>query len=66
MRACCVVVVPAFRDDPPGFGQAGEEMFVEALVAQAAVEALDNAVLDGLAWCDVVPADAAFPDASAG
>ena len=60
VRACCVVVVPPFGDDPPRFGQAGEEMFVEALVAQAAVEALDKAVLHGLARCDVVPANAAF------
>ena len=35
-------------------------MFVEALVAQAAVEALDKAVLHGLARCDQVPANGAL------
>ena len=57
---CCRSLTSIPSTDPPRFGQAGEEMFVEALVAQAAVEALDKAVLHGLARCDVVPANAAF------
>ena len=33
-------------------------MFIEALVAQAAVEAFDEAILHRFARCDVVPFDA--------
>ena len=40
-----------------GIGQAVEDLFVEALVAQAAVERLDIAILLGLSWVDVVPFD---------
>ena len=35
--------------------EGGEQMLVEALVAQPAVEALDEAILRRLARCDVVP-----------
>ena len=35
-----------------------EHFFIQALVAQLAVEALDKAVLLRLSWCDVVPANA--------
>src|SRR6185312_964865 len=37
-----------------------EQVLVEALVAQPAVEALDEAILHRLAWCNVVPFDVAF------
>ena len=52
--------MPPFRDYPPRFGQAGEQMFAEAPVAQAAVEVLDKTVLHGLAWCDVTSAHRTF------
>src|SRR5580704_5132987 len=39
-------------------GERGEQRLVQELVAQAAVEALDEGVLDGLAWSDVMPVDA--------
>ena len=35
--------------------QLGEQVPVRALVAQAAIEALDESVLYGLSRCDVVP-----------
>src|SRR5690606_15703 len=41
-----------------GFGQAVEYLLVEALVTQAAVEALDVAILLRFAWVDVMPFDA--------
>ncbi len=44
--------------EPLDVAQAGEEHFVEELVAEAAVEALDEAVLHGLAWSDAMPVDA--------
>lgn len=53
-----VVLVVSLDDQPaPGIGQAFEYLFVEALVAQAAVEALDESVLLRFAWIDVVPFD---------
>ena len=57
MRAVMVVVVAPCRDQVAGMAQAGEQMLVEALVPQAAVEALDEAVLHGFARRDVVPFD---------
>ena len=53
-----LVVGPPFFDDPSGLWQAGEEVLVEALVAQPAIEALDEAVLGRLAGRDVMPFDA--------
>tara|TARA_B100001765_G_C19280396_1_gene239649 strand:+ start:222 stop:419 length:198 start_codon:yes stop_codon:yes gene_type:complete len=40
--------------------QVGEQMLVEALVAQAAIKALDEAVLHGLPRRDVMPLDLAI------
>ena len=60
MRSECVVVDPPFFDDPSGLWQAGKEVLIEALVAQPAIEALDEAVLGRLARCDVVPFHAPF------
>ena len=60
VRSECVVVGPPFFDDLSGVWQAGEEMLVEALVAQPAIEALDEAVLGRLAGSDVVPFHATF------
>ena len=55
VRSECVVVDPSFFDGSSGLWQAGEEVLVEALVAQSAIEALDEAVLGRLAGRDVVP-----------
>jgi len=60
VRSECVVVAPPFFDDPSGLGQVGEEVLVEALVAQLAIEALDEAVLGRFAGRDVVPFHAPF------
>lgn len=44
MRAVMVVVVAPYCDQVAGMAQAGEQVLVEAFVAQSAVEALDEAV----------------------
>jgi len=54
-----VIIQPPSLDDLPRFGQTVEQMFVEAFVAQAAIEALDEGVLDRLARLDVMPGHAA-------
>ena len=55
MRSECVVVDPPFFDDPSGLWQADEEMLVETLVTQSAIEALDEAILHWLARGNIVP-----------
>lgn len=40
-----------------GFGQRTEERFVEAFIAELAIEAFDECVLGGLSRRDVVPVD---------
>jgi len=50
-----IIVEPPAFDDLPRFGQAAEQMFVQALVAQAAVETFDKGILDGFAGLDIVP-----------
>ena len=57
VRPVKVVVDPPSLDDPADRWQASEEVLVEALVAEAAVQALDEAVLLRLAGSDVVPFD---------
>ena len=52
-----VIDAPGF-DDPASLGEIGEQMFVEAFVAQPTVERFDEAVLSRLAGRDVVPFDA--------
>jgi hypothetical protein len=42
MRPSRVVVDAPRFDDPPGFGERGEDVFIQAFVAQAAIEALDE------------------------
>jgi hypothetical protein len=58
MRPDVVVVVSPDGQLAAGIGQAVEDLFVQAFVAQAAVERLDVAVLLWLARVDVVPFDA--------
>ena len=52
-----VIVVPPRFDALTRFSQAHEHVLVEAFVAQLAVEAFDECVLDRLARLDVVPAE---------
>ena len=47
-----------------GVGHGREQLFVEAFVAQATVEALDERILSWLAWCDVMPFDLVFASPS--
>ena len=47
-------------DGLPGIGQILEPVFVQAIVSEGAVEALDKAVLHRLARRDVVPLDLAL------
>ncbi len=54
MRTNLVEMAPPALDDPPGVVQAGEPAFVQALVAEVAVETLDLAVLGGLPQPDEV------------
>jgi hypothetical protein len=48
VRPVCVVVDPPFFDDLARLLEVGEQVFVEALIAQAAVEAFDNPFRIGL------------------
>ena len=57
MGAFLVVVGPPCGDDPAGVGEPVEQVFVEAFIAQATVEAFDEAVLHRFARRDVVPLD---------
>ena len=60
MRSVGVVVDPPCFDDLTRLVEVVEQVLVEALVAQPAVEALHEAILHRFARCDVVPFDAAF------
>ena len=55
-----VVVVPPRFQLLTGVGEAGEDRLVQELVPEPRVEALDEPVLVGLAWRDVVPLDIAL------
>jgi len=57
MRPFFVVVTPPRFQHGTRVGQRAEQRLVEQLIAQPAVEALDEAVLLRLAGRDVVPAD---------
>ncbi len=52
-----IVVDAPFLDDLPGMPVAAEQMFVEALVTQSAVERFHEAILHGLSGRDLVPLD---------
>ena len=52
-----IVVDPPFFDDLACLAEVGEQVLVEALVTQAAVEALYEAILHGFAGGNVVPFD---------
>ena len=55
MRAVVVVIVALCRNQMAGMAQVREQVLVEALVPQAVVEALHEAILHRLARRDVVP-----------
>ena len=55
VRPDIVVVAPPGLDEDPGLGERGEDFFVQALVAESAVEAFDEGVLGRLAGRDVMP-----------
>jgi len=57
MRAVLVVVVAPCRNHAAGMAQRREQVLIEALLAHPAVEALDQAILHGLARRDIVPSD---------
>ena len=52
-----VVIDPPGFDDASGIIQPIEKMLIEALIAQTAVEALDEGILGGFAGRDIVPFD---------
>ena len=57
VRTHGVVVRPPCLDDPSRRSQRGEQVLVQALVAQATIKAFDKAVLLRLARRDVMPLD---------
>lgn len=57
VRSGCVVVMPPGGQHAPGMSQRSKQRLVEAFVAQATVEALDQAVLHWLDGRDAVPLD---------
>ena len=61
VRAVGVVVDPPFIDVISCLVEIGEQVLVEALVTQAAVEALYEAILHGFAGGNVVPFDWSAP-----
>ena len=54
-----VVDAPPCRDHAAGMAQRWEQVLVEALLAHPSIEALHQAVLHRLSWCEVMPADLA-------
>src|SRR6516225_8252485 len=55
MRSAGIVIAAPYFDDPARHWQAPKDVFVEALIPEAAVEAFDKGVLDRLSGGDVVP-----------
>lgn len=66
MRTRMIIIQPPGFDDLPCCGQTVEQTFVEAFVAQAAVEALDESVLGQLARLDIMPSNTARSPAQDG
>ena len=59
---CRVIIDPPGFDDTPSVTETVEEMLIQALVAQPAIEALDEGILCRLSRRDVVPLNAGFTD----
>lgn len=55
MGAGRIVVLSPVFDQASGFSQIAEQVFVEAFIAQLAVEAFDKGVLGGFTWRNVMP-----------
>ena len=55
MRSVGIVVNPPFFDDLACLAEVGEQVLVEALVTQAAIEAFNKAFLHRFSGRDVVP-----------
>ena len=60
MGAVVIIVGAPSRDQFSGMAQVGEQVLVQALVPQAAVEAFHEAVLHRLSRSNVVPLDLAI------
>ena len=60
MRTQDVVVLPPFFDDLPSFRKTREEVRVQALVAEAPVEAFDETVVRQFAGADELQFDPVF------
>ena len=58
MRPDIVIIVAPEGQRLAGVGEAVKDLLVQALITQAAVEALDRSVLPGLARIDAMPGDA--------
>ncbi|OQW52064.1 MAG: hypothetical protein A4S15_09590 [Candidatus Raskinella chloraquaticus] len=57
MRARAIIVRPPDRQGNAGLHQRGEQRLVQELIAQPAIEALDEPVLHRLSGRDVMPFD---------
>jgi hypothetical protein len=59
VRAKVVVVVGTLVfDEESGFSEGAKPMLVEAVVAEGAIKALDEGVLHGFAWVDMMESNA--------
>jgi len=54
----CIVVDPPVFNDPARLSEDAEDVFIQAFVAQSAIEAFDKGILHWFSGRDVVPADA--------
>ena len=61
VRTSGVVVLAEVLDDPVGLVSIQEQLHVEALIAELAVEAFPVSVLPGAAWLDVEGCNALVP-----
>ncbi len=57
MRPIGVIIGAPLNQHDPGVGDRAEQRLVKQFIPQAAVEALDKAILHRLAGCDVMPLD---------
>lgn len=55
-----VIVQPPFLEDAPGFGQGNENMLIETLIPQPAIETFHETVIRRLPWAAVLQAHSMF------
>ena len=60
MGSLSVVVAPPCFDGFAGVGEAAEEVLIETFISQSVIEALDKAILHGLACLNVMPLNTAL------